>query len=124
MQTTTGPYLFGMMAGGNNGQNMFGTIVGNGSKLPFTDMAHMELNIDFNLEKSRALIWVYGCEIYAESEHYSAQFRAGRSSAPTSLFASRSTALDCRYLQFAFSVYGMKETALCHYLTLKMKLKM
>ena len=42
------------------------------SKLPFTDMAHMELNIDFKLEKSRALIWVFVCEIYAESEHYSA----------------------------------------------------
>ena len=45
---------------------------GGASKLPFTDMAHMELNIDFNLEKSRALIWFFGCEIYAESRHYSA----------------------------------------------------
>ena len=45
------------------------------SKPPFTDMAHMELNIDFNLEKSRALIWVFGydfkCEICAKSEHCS-----------------------------------------------------
>ena len=36
-------------------------------------MAHMELNIDFNLEKSGALIWDFGysykCEICAKSEH-------------------------------------------------------
>ena len=38
-------------------------------------MAHMELNIDFKLEKSQALIWVFEynfeCEICAKSEHCS-----------------------------------------------------
>ena len=72
------------------------------SKLPFTDMAHMELNIDFNLEKSRALIWVFECdfkcEICAKSEHCSG-FQAQCSD------LSRSSAPGCGYLKFAFSAH-------------------
>ena len=40
------------------------------SKLPFTDMAHMELSKDFDLEKPRALIWVFEGDIYAKSKLY------------------------------------------------------
>ena len=64
----------GALLGGDSAEKIFAEL-GFGSKLPFTDMAHMELNIDFNLEKSRALIWVFlydfECEICAKSEHCS-----------------------------------------------------
>ena len=55
---------------------IYNTDDGNISKLPFfTDIAHMELCEDFDLEKSRALILVFKCdfkcEICANSEHCS-----------------------------------------------------
>ena len=72
------------------------------SKLPFTDMAHMELNIDFNLEKSRALIRHFKSEIYAKSEHCSNLFRSvTRSTAPNQVGALLRVA-DCGYLKYLF----------------------
>ena len=65
-------------------------------------MAHMELSLDFSLEKYRALIWVldcdFKCEISAKAEHYfDFQKLSGAVPRPRS-----GQCLGCGYMKFAF----------------------